>query len=165
VTEMLLDWLAPFSTRVERSRTVAWHLGVSLWSDWGIQTTREISRMGEVVSRWNGDGVFVRGNDPHNPHRRSCPTGTYAAIKQLGRGGNVVADVASPARDVGHASESGFGCQSLSKTKGQWMRCCYRGCCGNAWTDAITAMTVVPPCPRVTVIARDRSPHAAGASS
>ena len=30
VTEMLLDWLDPFNTRIERDRTVAWHLGVSL---------------------------------------------------------------------------------------------------------------------------------------
>ena len=30
VTEMLLDWLDPFITRVERDRIVAWHLGVSL---------------------------------------------------------------------------------------------------------------------------------------
>ena len=28
--EMLLDWLDPFITRVERDRIVAWHLGVSL---------------------------------------------------------------------------------------------------------------------------------------
>ena len=27
--ELLLDWLDPFITRVERDRTVAWHLGVS----------------------------------------------------------------------------------------------------------------------------------------
>ena len=30
VTEMLLDWLNPFITRVERDRIVAWQLGVSL---------------------------------------------------------------------------------------------------------------------------------------
>jgi len=30
VTELVLDWLAPFITRVERDRIVAWHLGVSL---------------------------------------------------------------------------------------------------------------------------------------
>ena len=30
VTELLLDWLDPFITRVERGRFVAWHLGVSL---------------------------------------------------------------------------------------------------------------------------------------
>ena len=30
VTKMLLDWLDPFITRVERDRIVAWHLGVSL---------------------------------------------------------------------------------------------------------------------------------------
>jgi hypothetical protein len=30
VTELLLDWLDPFNTRVERDRIVAWHLGVSL---------------------------------------------------------------------------------------------------------------------------------------
>ncbi len=30
VTELLLDWLDPFITRVERDRIVAWHLGVSL---------------------------------------------------------------------------------------------------------------------------------------
>ena len=30
VTELLLDWLDPFITRVERDRIVAWHLGVNL---------------------------------------------------------------------------------------------------------------------------------------
>ncbi len=30
VTELLLDWIDPFNTRVERDRMVAWHLGVSL---------------------------------------------------------------------------------------------------------------------------------------
>ena len=30
VTELVLDWLAPFITRVEKDRIVAWHLGVSL---------------------------------------------------------------------------------------------------------------------------------------
>ena len=30
VTELLLDWLDSFITRVERDRIVAWHLGVSL---------------------------------------------------------------------------------------------------------------------------------------
>ena len=30
VTELLLNWLDPFITRVERDRIVAWHLGVSL---------------------------------------------------------------------------------------------------------------------------------------
>ena len=30
VTELLLDWLDPFITRVERDRMIAWHLGVSL---------------------------------------------------------------------------------------------------------------------------------------
>ena len=30
VTDMLLDWLDPLITRVERDRIVAWHLGVSL---------------------------------------------------------------------------------------------------------------------------------------
>ena len=30
VTELLLDWIDPFVTRVERDRMVAWHLGVSL---------------------------------------------------------------------------------------------------------------------------------------
>ena len=30
VTELVLDWLEPFITRVERDRIVAWHLGVSL---------------------------------------------------------------------------------------------------------------------------------------
>ena len=29
VTELLLDWLDPFISRVERDRIVAWHLGVS----------------------------------------------------------------------------------------------------------------------------------------
>ena len=30
VTELVLVWLDPFITRVERDRIVAWHLGVSL---------------------------------------------------------------------------------------------------------------------------------------
>ena len=30
VTELLLDWIDPFITRVERDRMIAWHLGVSL---------------------------------------------------------------------------------------------------------------------------------------
>ena len=30
VTELLLDWIDPFITRVEWDRMVAWHLGVSL---------------------------------------------------------------------------------------------------------------------------------------
>ena len=30
VTELVLEWLDPFLTRVERDRIVAWHLGVSL---------------------------------------------------------------------------------------------------------------------------------------
>ena len=30
VTELLLDWIDLFITRVERDRMVAWHLGVSL---------------------------------------------------------------------------------------------------------------------------------------
>ena len=30
VTELLLDWIDPFITGVERDRKVAWHLGVSL---------------------------------------------------------------------------------------------------------------------------------------
>ena len=30
VTELVLDWLDPFITRVERDRIVAWYLGVSL---------------------------------------------------------------------------------------------------------------------------------------
>ena len=30
VTELLLDWLDPSITRLERDRIVAWHLGVSL---------------------------------------------------------------------------------------------------------------------------------------
>ena len=29
-TELVLDWLDPFITRVERDRIVAWHLGVGL---------------------------------------------------------------------------------------------------------------------------------------
>ena len=29
-TELVLDWLDPLFTRVERDRIVAWHLGVSL---------------------------------------------------------------------------------------------------------------------------------------
>ena len=30
VEELLLDWIDPFITRVERDRMVTWHLGVSL---------------------------------------------------------------------------------------------------------------------------------------
>ena len=30
VTEMLLDWLSPFLTPMEKDRIVGWHLGVSL---------------------------------------------------------------------------------------------------------------------------------------
>ena len=30
VTELLLDWIYPYITRVERDRKVEWHLGVSL---------------------------------------------------------------------------------------------------------------------------------------
>ena len=30
VTELLLDWIDPFITRVERERMIVWHLGVSL---------------------------------------------------------------------------------------------------------------------------------------
>ena len=30
LTELLLDWIDPFITRVERDRMVTWHLGVSL---------------------------------------------------------------------------------------------------------------------------------------
>ena len=30
VIELVLDWLDPFITRVERDRIVVWHLGVSL---------------------------------------------------------------------------------------------------------------------------------------
>ena len=30
VTELLLDWIDPFITRVERVRMIAWYLGVSL---------------------------------------------------------------------------------------------------------------------------------------
>ena len=30
VTELVLDWLDPFISRVERDRIVAWHLGVYL---------------------------------------------------------------------------------------------------------------------------------------
>ena len=30
VTEMLLDWLAPFLTEVEKDRLLGWRLGVSL---------------------------------------------------------------------------------------------------------------------------------------
>ena len=30
VEELLLDWLDPFITRVERDRIVAWHLGVRI---------------------------------------------------------------------------------------------------------------------------------------
>ena len=30
VTELLQGWIDPFTTRVERDRMVAWHLGVSL---------------------------------------------------------------------------------------------------------------------------------------
>ena len=55
MTEVLLEWLAPFITRIERDRTVAWHLSVSLRRDWGIQTPSEISRtlhrLHEVLAR------------------------------------------------------------------------------------------------------------------
>ena len=30
VKELLLDWLAPFLTKDEKDRLIAWHLGVSL---------------------------------------------------------------------------------------------------------------------------------------
>ena len=30
VTELLLDWIDPFITRVERDRMIAWHLGEGL---------------------------------------------------------------------------------------------------------------------------------------
>jgi len=30
VEELLLDWLAPFLTEIEKDRMIAWHLGVSL---------------------------------------------------------------------------------------------------------------------------------------
>ena len=30
VTELLLNWLAPFLTEVEKDRLIGWHLGVSL---------------------------------------------------------------------------------------------------------------------------------------
>ena len=30
VTELLLDWLDPFLTEVEKDRLIGWHLGVSL---------------------------------------------------------------------------------------------------------------------------------------
>ena len=33
VTELLLDWIDPFITRVERDKMVAWQLGVSLKLD------------------------------------------------------------------------------------------------------------------------------------
>ena len=50
VTELLLDWLDPFITRVERDRIVAWHLGVSQKSlSWGIETPENIPRLGEVI--------------------------------------------------------------------------------------------------------------------
>ena len=39
VTELLLDWLDSFITRVERDRIVAWHLGVSRLSlNWEMET-------------------------------------------------------------------------------------------------------------------------------
>ena len=39
VTELVLHWLDPFITRVERDRIVAWHLGVSRLSlNWGMET-------------------------------------------------------------------------------------------------------------------------------
>ena len=50
VTELLLDWLDPFITRVERDRIVAWHLGVSQKTlSWGIETPENIPRLGEVI--------------------------------------------------------------------------------------------------------------------
>ena len=54
-TELVLDWLDPFITRVERDRIVAWHLGVRLSLEWGIGSPRSISEMGEVVSGRHGD--------------------------------------------------------------------------------------------------------------
>ena len=30
VTELLVDWFAPFLTETEKDRLIAWHLGVSL---------------------------------------------------------------------------------------------------------------------------------------
>jgi hypothetical protein len=47
---LLLDWLDPFITRVERDRIVARHLGVSQKSlSWGIETPENIPRLGEVI--------------------------------------------------------------------------------------------------------------------
>ena len=40
VTEMLLEWLDPFTTRDEHERAVVWHLEVSLSLDWGIETPK-----------------------------------------------------------------------------------------------------------------------------
>ena len=55
VTELVLDWLDPFITRVERDRIVGWHLGVRLSQEWGIGSPRSIPEMGEVVSGRSGD--------------------------------------------------------------------------------------------------------------
>ena len=49
VTEMLLDWLDPFTTRDEHERAVVWHLGVSLSLDWGIETP-------EIGQNYHSDG-------------------------------------------------------------------------------------------------------------
>ena len=43
VTELLLDWLDPFLTGVEKDRLIGWHLGVSLLTSNGICKNR-ISR-------------------------------------------------------------------------------------------------------------------------
>ena len=48
MTELLLDWIDLFITRVERDRMVAWHLGVSLnyfwWSSQAITHSRHSDR-------------------------------------------------------------------------------------------------------------------------
>ena len=38
LNELLLDWIDPFITEVERDRMVAWHLGVSLYPVGGSES-------------------------------------------------------------------------------------------------------------------------------
>ena len=54
MTELLLDWLDPFITRVERGRFMAWHLGVSLYPAGGENLPRDPPNGG-------GDFLWARG--------------------------------------------------------------------------------------------------------
>ena len=90
MTELLLEWLAPFITRVERDRT-----------DRGLAPGRQPpARLGNT-----------------DPSRN-------------------LSDVASPARGVDHASESGFGCQSLSEHQGKG--------CGVGIAVGVAALGLMP---------------------